>query len=293
MQRFRNLGVFLHDSPADGAALDYAAAFATLAGSESVHCVHFREKGQDEEDLPPVDDVKQAVLQRLPDAVAKITSVEVHHEAGVPEILRAARDKELDLIVVGRRLPSEQVGIGSAFARLARKSPCSVLVVPADARVHLERVFVPVDFSEHSKLAMDTGIAIARAAAQASSPQLVVHSNFTIGYGYSKLGLTLPQAVADRQKKVREQLETFVGAFDTQGFDIELVATSSNELDQTILESAVTRKMDLIVVGSRGSGRFVLLGSTAERVLMSSLLPVLVVKKKGETVHLLDALFGG
>ncbi len=35
-----------------------------------------------------------------------------------------------------------------------------------------------------------------------------------------------------------------------------------------------------------------LLGSTAERILMASPIPVLIVKKKGETTHLLTALLG-
>jgi nucleotide-binding universal stress UspA family protein len=53
--------------------------------------------------------------------------------------------------------------------------------------------------------------------------------------------------------------------------------------------------MDMIVVGSRGLSRSAaaILGSTAERVLTCSPLPVLIVKRKGETVHLLDALLGG
>ena len=76
-------------------------------------------------------------------------------------LLRVAHD-ELDVVVVGRRLPSEQVGIGAAFSKLARKCPCSVLVVPSHARVHLSRMLVPVDFSEHSKLALEQAIDVAR-----------------------------------------------------------------------------------------------------------------------------------
>ncbi len=290
MQRFKRLGVFLHDSPADETALAYAGAFASLAGSELVFCVYVRED-EDESSLPDVATVKAEVQQKLPATVANITQVEVHRGTGVPEILRTARDDELDLIIVGRRLPSEQVGIGSAFARLARKAPCSVLVVPKLSRPHLERVFVSVDFSEHAKMALEHGVALARASG-AQRPQLVVHSNFAVGYGYSKTGMNLAEAVAQREQQVREKLRDFIKDVDTSGFDVELVSTSGEDVEDAVQEVAVARKMDIVLVGSRGVNSVFLLGSTAERVLINSLVPVMVVKKKGETSKVLDALFG-
>lgn len=291
MQRFKHLGVFLHDSPADPAALSFAAKFAALAGSEAMLAVHVREADTDEPE-PEEAALRRTIVGALPEAVARVTEVEVHRGTGVAEILRAARDRALDLIVVGRRLPSEQLGIGLACARLARKSPCSVLVVPAFAHPHFDRVHVPVDFSDHSKRALETAIAIARASGESQS-QLVVHSNFHVGYGYAKLGMTLQQAIEDRQQKVQQQLRDFIAEFELSDFDVEAVATSSTELERTIQEVAVARKMDLIVVGSRGTTAALLLGATAERILMHSLLPVLIVKRKGETAHILDALLGG
>jgi nucleotide-binding universal stress UspA family protein len=213
MQQFKKLGVFLHNSPADDAALAYAGMIATRADSESVLCIHVGEA----DDAGPTPDpaaFEAAVRGKLPPAAAAITRVEVHSAAGVPEILRAARDMSLDLIVVGRRLPSEQIGIGSAFARLARKAPCNVLVVPTHSHPHLERLFVPVDFSEHSRRALALAVEIARGSG-AAQPQLVVHTNFTVGYGYAKLGLSLPQAVTQREQTAREQMQEFRAGRDS------------------------------------------------------------------------------
>ena len=291
MERFKKLGVFLHDSPADETALAYTAAIASLGRSESVYCIHVRDPELDEDD-PDSATLEADVHRALPDAVAKITKVEVHRGTGVAEILRSARDDELDLIIIGRRLPSEQLGIGSAFARLARKAPCSVLVVPLQARPHLERLFVPVDFSAHSKMALEQAIAIARIGG-AAKPQLAVHSNFTVGYGYSKLGLKLSEAIAKRETVCNTQLREFVADVDTSGLDVEFVCTNSQDPEVVIQEAAIARKMDLIVIGSRGTGSVFMLGSTAERILLHSVLPVLVVKKKGETLPILDVLFGG
>lgn len=290
MQRFKQLGVFLHGSPADDAALDYTSRIAALAGSRSVFCVYVRESEQEAKDPDPAT-FEAEVRQRLPKDVAGITQVEVHTGTGVPEILRAARDTGIDMIIVGRRLPSEQLGIGSAFARLARKAPCNVLVVPVHSRPHLERVFVPIDFSEHSKRALEQAVAIARSSGS-SKPQLVVHSNSTVGYGYAKLGMSLREAIKQREQTTLEQIRDFICDVDTSGFDVDLICTCSENLELAIREVAVARKMDLIVIGSRGTGSVFLLGSTAERLLLQSVLPVLIVKEKGETVHILDALFG-
>lgn len=290
MERFKKLGVFLHYPPADAAALQYAARFAGCAVAENLLCVHVREADADGAPPDPAE-LKKQVCAQLPAEVASRINVEVRTATGVAEILRVTHDQDLDLIVVGRRLPSEQIGIGSAFARLARKAPCSVLVVPTQSRPHLERAFVAVDFSDHSKLALETGIAIVRACG-GDHPQLVVHSNAAVGYGYAKLGMTLPEALADRERTLRKDIQDFVKPVDTSGLDVEVLPSTSEDLDLAILESAIARKMDLIVLGSRGQAAALLLGSTSERVLLKSVLPVLIVKPKGETSRILDALFG-
>jgi nucleotide-binding universal stress UspA family protein len=292
MQRFKKLGVFLHDSPSDESALAYAGVWARLANSDSLLVAHVHERDDEEEDDAPHEQaIRERALAKLPADVAKITTFKMYPGTGVPEILRSARDDELDLLIVGRRIPSEQLGIGSAFARLARKAPCNVLVVPAESRPHLGRVFVPTDFSRHSKLAVEQAIAIARASGT-ERPQLAVHTNFTVGYGHTKLGMDLPEAIAQREQVAQQQLDEFLKGVDTAGFEVEKIATCSRDPQRGIQEAAVARKMDLIVVGSRGHSSVFLLGSTTESVVIHSMLPVLVVKEKGETVSIIDALFG-
>jgi nucleotide-binding universal stress UspA family protein len=82
---------------------------------------------------------------------------------------------------------------------------------------------------------------------------------------------------------------------DTSGVEFQAVCTCSEQTPEAVHDLAAVRKMDMIVVGSRGLSRSAaaILGSTAERVLTVSPLPVLIVKRKGETVHLLDALLAG
>ncbi len=301
MERYRRIGVFLTGSPADSVAIAFAGQFAELAQSEKLLCVHVpgsRLEGfEDHADVPvDVDQLREDILAQLPQAVADHADIEVRAGDGVVEILRAACDLELDLIVKGRLLPTHQAAAGSAFTRLARKSPCSVLVVPNYCRPHMSRLLVTVDFSEHSRLALEAALEIARAAAaRGERAQVLVHNVYCVGYGYHKLGLSFQQAVAQRGKLAQEKLDKFVSQFDTSGIEFDTVCTCSDDVTSAVLSLSAARKMDMIVVGSRGmsTAAAVVLGGTAERILANSAQPLLIVKQKGETIGLLNALLGG
>ena len=300
MQRYRRIGVFLTGSPADDTAIAFAGLFASAARSEKLLCVYVHGGGPEigQTSAPEVIDpekLRESILHDLPDAVGKHTDVEVRSGGGVVEILRAACDLDLDLIIKGRRLPAHQAAVGSPFTRLARKAPCSVLVVPNYCRPHLSRLLVTVDFSEHSRLALEAALDIAHAAsAMGERPQILVHNVYCVGYGYHKLGLDFQEAMAKRGELAQRRLDEFVSGFDTSGIDFDTVCTCSEDVAGAVLALAAARKMDIIVVGSRGlsAAAAVVLGGTAEQILVDAAQPLLIVKKKGETTGLLKALLG-
>jgi nucleotide-binding universal stress UspA family protein len=294
MEEYRRIGVFLSGASTDDVALAFAGRTAELARSEKIVCVRVH-GGPEAPDAgaADVDEVRKHVLDALPESVRNETEVEVHSGAGVAEILRCARDHDLDLIVKGRRLPAHQAAVGAAFTRLARKSPCSVLVVPNYCRPHVSRLLVAVDRSNHSRSALETALSIARTASQkGESAQVLVHNVYSIGYGYHKLGIDFQQAMAQRGAAAQKQLDEFVSELDTSGVEFDTVCTCSEDVAGAVHEMAAARKMDMIVVGSRGLSRAaaVVLGGTAEQVLVNAAQPVLIVKHKGETTGLLNAL---
>ncbi|MFQ5807449.1 MAG: universal stress protein [Phycisphaerae bacterium] len=295
MKRYRRIGVFLTGSPADDVALGYAGRFALLAESEKVLCVYVHGGGPEAAGSETIDveELRERAIAALPESVAKNTEVEVHAGGAVAEILKSARDLELDLIVKGRRLPAHQAAVGSAFTKLARKAPCSVLIVPNYCLPHFSRIHVSVDLSMHSRLALEMALEIACAGAVADEePQVLVHTVYSVGYGYRKLGMDFDQAIAKQGAVVRKQLDEFVADVDTSGARVEAICTCSEDTAAAVHELAAARKMDMIVVGSRGlsPAAAVILGGTAEEILLRAPQPVLVVKRKGETIGLLDAL---
>lgn len=293
MQNFRKLGVFLNQEPGDIEALTMAGKFADTFDSESVLCVHVRGVESDPNASPTesLDQVTRIVHEKLPAKVANRTRIEMHTGQGISDILKSARDESLDLIIVGRRQPHDQLAVGSAFARLARKAPCNVLVVPHQTHPHLSRIAVPVDGSTHSKLAVQTAIEVARRSGE-SGPQIVVQTIYEIGYGYQYAGLSFAEAVAQRERKAKETLKTFLADVDYSGVDLSTVVTCSDQATAAVYDLVSTKSLDMIALGSRGlsATSALLLGSFTERVIVYSPVPVLVVKKKGETLRFLEAL---
>lgn len=291
MERFQKIGVFLNSSPADDAVLSFGGRIAEIAGSDQVHAVHFREHGEGWEEAEPTEDQFAGMVKdRVPAAIAERITCVVRQGVGVREVLTTARDRDLDLVVVGRRLPHSQLAIGSAFMKLARKAPCDVLVVPEQSRAHLARILVPVDFSKHAGVALQTAVELVRVSGQANL-QVVCQHVFACGYGYKRVGVSLAEAVQGMETRAHQEYDEFVRAVDTEGIEIEPIFTVSEQRAEVIADLAVARKMDLVLLGSRGrtipaAG---LLGATAERILVFSAVPVLVVKEKGETSRFLDA----
>lgn len=290
MEQFKRIGVFLNQEPGDDEAISFAGRIGRAADSETMMFILVR--GLENSPIgpePTVEDLRARITKILPDA--QYHRIELSSATGLHEILRCARDLNLDLIVVGRRLPSDQLAIGSVFYRLARKAPCSVLLAPEHARTHLSRLLVMVDFSKHSKCALETALTIARSCGE-PSPQVVALTTYRVGYGYRYGDTSFHDAANTMKENASQKLAAFLADLDTSGVQFEsVVASAESGAASVAMNLASARNMDAIVVGSRGMSRpaAALLGSTAERVVAHAPLPVLIVKRKGETTRLLEA----
>ncbi|MGB9624919.1 MAG: universal stress protein [Phycisphaerae bacterium] len=291
MKNLHRLGVYLNDEPGDQEALAFAGLLARLARPKSIDCIHVRGlESPVETEAPEPETVRRLILDVLPAELAGDIEVHVSEATGLPEMLRTARDRDLDMIVVGRRLPHDQLALGSAFYRLARKTPCDVLVVPAGARTQLRRLLVLVDGSEHSRMALETALCLARLSGDGA--QVLVQSVYGIPYGHRYTGMSVEEAVRHREALQRKRIDEFLGGVNTGGVNLDVVITCSLNTAAAAHDLASAKGMDAIVIGSRGATlpAIALLGATAERVLLESPVPVLVVKRKGETFRFLDAV---
>lgn len=225
----------------------------------------------------------------LPDTVKWETKV----VEGSPlvEILDRSRRMNADLIVIGRK--RERGWMENLPTRLARKAPCSVLIVPEGSDSRLSRILVPIDFSDRSRLALETAFRLARDAGGAHVQPLHVLSD-------SVQSLFARQFPEDYDEHLRaladaewEDFRKSVEEPHLEAGDMLFVKHASPQLG--IREAAGSEAADLIVLGSRGRSNVaaLLLGGVADGVASHSETPVLLVREQGDNEPFLRSLLGG
>ena len=203
---------------------------------------------------------------------------------GIPseEAITVAGAEDSDLLIVGTRGKTglAHVLLGSTAERIIRGAPCPVLTVrmeqEEDARpVRLERILVPVDFSDCSLDALEYAAVVAQ---QAHASITLLHVLEPVSYG---LDFTIGHA--GTREHVREvwtkRLEELASALKITQVPVAAQLRGGLPSD-SILDCAKTQPCDLIVMGTHGRRGIshALSGSVAEAVLRKAHCPVLTVR---------------
>jgi nucleotide-binding universal stress UspA family protein len=147
--------------------------------------------------------------------------------------------------------------------------------------IEIRRILCPIDFSDHSRRALDHAVAIARwyeakvTALHVFSPAAVA----AFGPGpvvFEPIVLT----AVDRDQLLAD-IKAFAEAEGAPGITIDAAVREGNTAGE-ILEQAASMKADLLVIGTHGRSGFerLVLGSVAEKVLRKAPCPVLTVPKR-------------
>ena len=210
---------------------------------------------------------------------------------GIPseEVITAARAEDSDLLVVGTRGKTglAHVLLGSTAERVIRGAPCPVLTVRMEQPdteqeegalsrpVTLERILVPVDFSDCSLDALEYAVVVAQ---QAKASLMLLHVLEPVSYG---LDFTIGHSRT--RELVREnwtkRLEDLASSLKVTDIPVEVRLRGGLPAD-SILDSAQTLPCDLIIMGTHGRRGIshTISGSVAEAVLRKALCPVLTVR---------------
>jgi nucleotide-binding universal stress UspA family protein len=146
----------------------------------------------------------------------------------------------------------------------------------------IKRILCPVDFSDFSRHALDSAVAIARQQQAAVTALYVVPPPQAV---YPPIGPAayVPYVyTVEDLRDFQKTLEAFVAATDYPVTAVAVEALVVNE----ILKRAADLPADLIVMGTHGRSGFdrLLLGSVAERVLAKAACPVLTVPRQATDV---------
>jgi nucleotide-binding universal stress UspA family protein len=140
-----------------------------------------------------------------------------------------------------------------------------------------KNILVPIDFSDHSAVALETAAKIAKAF---GGKIRLLHCYQIQPGGVSPYGIALPSNYySDIRNAAGQQLQEWQKRIAPEGVEVE--STLMGEFpSHAIAVTAEEMGADLIVMGTRGlSGiKHVMLGSVAERTVRIAPCPVMTVK---------------
>jgi nucleotide-binding universal stress UspA family protein len=300
MYRYKRLLVCVSFADQDGSSIRYAALISRLAKSEKIAFVHVLSKADIPEDLreqypdlfPPIDKYSQREMESLvkkyfdgyPGAQLEYEVVE-----GSPliELLRRAKQEEIDLIVMRKR--RKPTASGTLFEKLARKAPCSLLFIPEGTAPRFTNILVPTDFSENSMDAMEVSVAF---ASSSGTPEIHCLHVYDVPVAYYKTGKSYEEFAEIMKGYAEKNYREFIKKVDLKGITATPIFKLEKKEYKGIDEVVEEHDIDLLIVGARGrkAGAGVLLGSVTEHLIQTTTIPLLAVKRKGTGMSLLDAL---
>lgn len=202
--------------------------------------------------------------------------------------LRWARIKNVDLIIMGRKETLQ--GSGSLAKGIAKKAPCSILMLQEKRPPGLpKKIMVPTDFSDHTEMIYNFSERISRDM----NAELVPVHLYQVPHGYSKTGKSFEEFSEIMKENANNDFKKFLQKNKHKNLECAFVLHEGGNEGDILLKEAHKINADMILLGSRGRTKSaaILLGSVAEKLVMvNNVLPMLIFKKKGETVGFIDAL---
>lgn len=228
---------------------------------------------------------------KISDEVKKRLKIQYLVKDGAPakKLLQMSHDSDIDLIIAGRKVSLE--GSGVMVQRLARRAACNLLIIPESSKPNLKKILVPSDFSEYSKLALETAVNIAKE--NGPQVQVIVQNVYNVPPGYHYSGKSFEEFSQIMEKHSRKDYKKFIKDIDLKGIKIKDVYSldKNDNLMTDIYDKAIEIESDLIVIGAKGrtAATALFLGSIAERAIqMNSRFPLLITRPKGQNAGFLD-----
>jgi SulP family sulfate permease len=288
MERFKHLMVGLTRTKQDADLIRYAAMLARLHTTIEIRFVHVLPRSGVNIDSTEHDVAQEAIERHVAECFLNVPdSVRLycHVLKGplVDRLLSFVAEQESDLILVGHQL-DQPAGGASLVRRLAMQAPCSVWIVPDGSRLRLEKLLVPIDFSEGAADALVVATSMARLAADTECMPLHVYFNEAV--------LTYEEDDPIVRGREEDAYRQFVAPIDCRDVKMIPMFVEAVNVAHAIHRVASEQSVDLKVISTRGRSRSaaILLGSVAEGVIIEARTPVLIVKHFGAGLGLLQML---
>ncbi|QIO23414.1 universal stress protein [Haloarcula sp. JP-L23] len=242
--------------------------------------------GVDDEFIARLKAQAESAVDATESVVANVETVRREVLTGRPSdvILDYVTSHDIDVVAMGThgRSGLTRVLTGSVAERVLRRSPVPVLSVRATEETQVgegyDEVLIPTDGSEAATAAVEHGVAVAqRADARVHAVSVVNLGDLATG---SEMGI--PPGVLDHlEESAAEAAESVAETARAAGLDA-VTATPTGYPGQALLEYVTDAGVDVVAMGTHGHTGLdrVVLGSTAERLVRRSTVPVLTVSTR-------------
>ena len=232
--------------------------------------------------------VTEEMRSTFADKLAEAENYEVEAVVGAPhrEILRAARAKDIDLIVMGSHTRQEDTAatrfrsvVGNTMQKVAKAARCPVLIVSRPCQTcwwYFSNIVFGTDFSKAAQSAFKFALSTAR---QIGCKLYLFHA--------CDIGATDPGKVrtqADIEEKVKEARKKMEDLYlpEMEGFDNYEIDIWEGTPYVEVLKYARDKQADLVVMAHHTreiDPEKAVLGSTVEQVVLRSACPVASVNR--------------
>lgn len=295
--------VLMDTSAADKTLLKYLEKIAIVNDTKEIHVFNsISEMKIPEQVLRDFPEIKEksisdrraqllsTVEELLPQELIDICQIEVKEGAPSKAILRYVEKNNIDLLMMGRH--KNFIGGGILSNRLARRAACSIFIIPEDSQLGMNTLHVPCDFSEHSKIAMEEAIRIAR---RYEKMKIICQNVYTVPGGYHYSGKSYEDFAEIMRSNAERDYREFISHIDHNGVNLEVVySLDTNDNPVTdIIDYAHEIKPSAIVIGVKGrtATTALFIGSRAEQLIQyNNDIPMMVVRPKGKNAGLMDLL---
>lgn len=295
---YRSILVPLDGSSFAEYAVPAAVAIARRAGGV-IHLVHVHEPLLIAETIDPVKRkmARRKEAEYLSSVEAQAATrgevrVRAHLLRGavVPKILGQARRCGVDLVVMTThgRGGLSRLWLGSTADELLRRSELPVLLIrpgedtpPAEGEPSFRNVLVPLDGSSLAEQILPHAIGMARLFGSRLTLLRVARAGPSFGYPSVPLGVPLEPVDAVEAKRY---LDGVAERMRAEGLEAGALVARNPVPARAIAEYAEANDVDLIALATHGRGGLsrLVLGSTADKVIRSCLVPVLAYRPRTE-----------
>ncbi len=220
------------------------------------------------------DRIKECYQENIPVHKIEILEGKPYHA-----LAHWIKNHSIDLLMVGKKLKSQHSGITSR--KLARHLDIPVVFIP-DHPVHqIEKILIPMDFSDFSTLALKHAMPWKQKYPEAQIDLLHIVSVLTADHYY---GLSLNPGynqtiIKEAEKEVLDYLAEL--EIDPQLLNIKITSADYHQIPYKIHEYIMNENPDLVIMGAKGHSLIenLLVGSVTEGFLdYREIIPILLIR---------------